>query len=145
MKKFFDSFLEDLCIFLLFLKCFIPGISHKTIIPEQMDEKYILLPFFWLPEDILELCCRRDHVLYDIWQKPGFIQTAKGNVIHYVLIGKSPMTGGTLPRWCKISKTWALPWYPLARAKDMSPPTKEMFKLLMEENITDAEKNELTL
>ncbi|WP_200810009.1 hypothetical protein [Megasphaera cerevisiae] len=35
------------------------------------DEKYILLPFFWLPEDTLELRCRRDHVLYDVWQKRG--------------------------------------------------------------------------
>lgn len=25
---------------------------------------------------------RRDHVLYDIWQKQGFIQTTEGNIIH---------------------------------------------------------------
>ena len=35
--------------------------------PRSDDEKYILLPFFWLPEDTLELRCRRDHVLYDVW------------------------------------------------------------------------------
>ena len=34
--------------------------------PRSDDEKYILLPFFWLPEDTLELRCRRDHVLYDV-------------------------------------------------------------------------------
>ena len=56
--------------------------------PRSDDEKYILLPFFWLPEDTLELRCRRDHVLYDIWQKQGFIQTTEGNVIHYGFIEK---------------------------------------------------------
>lgn len=30
--------------------------------PRSDDEKYILLPFFWLPEDTLELRCRRDAV-----------------------------------------------------------------------------------
>lgn len=56
--------------------------------PRTEEEKYILLPFFWLPEDTLELRCRRDHVLYDVWQKQGFIQTTEGNVIHYGFIEK---------------------------------------------------------
>ena len=50
--------------------------------PRTEEGKYILLPFFWLPEDTLELLCRRDHVLYDVWQKQGFIQTTEGNIIH---------------------------------------------------------------
>lgn len=32
--------------------------------------------------------CRRDHVLYDVWQKQGFIQTTEWNVIHYGFIEK---------------------------------------------------------
>lgn len=52
------------------------------------DEKYILLPFFWLPEDTLELRCRRDHVLYDVWQKRGIHPDVGGNVIHYGFIEK---------------------------------------------------------
>lgn len=39
--------------------------------PRSEDEKYILRPFFWLPEDTLEVRCRRDHVLYDVWKKTG--------------------------------------------------------------------------
>ena len=46
--------------------------------PRSDDEKYILLPFFWLPEDTLELRCRRDHVLYDIWQKQASSRRRKG-------------------------------------------------------------------
>jgi phage terminase large subunit-like protein len=54
--------------------------------PRSEDEKYIVLPFFWLPEDTLELRCRRDHVLYDVWERQGYIHTTEGNVIHYGFI-----------------------------------------------------------
>ena len=29
---------------------------------------------------------RRDHVMYDVWKKQGFIQTTEGNVVHYGFI-----------------------------------------------------------
>ena len=47
-----------------------------------------MLPFFWLPEETLELRCRRDHVLYDVWKRQGFINTTEGNVVHYGFIEK---------------------------------------------------------
>lgn len=56
--------------------------------PKAENEKYIVLPFFWLPEDTLELRCRRDHVLYDARELQGYIQTTEGNVIHYGFIEK---------------------------------------------------------
>jgi phage terminase large subunit-like protein len=51
--------------------------------PEDEADKYIILPYFWVPEETLDLRVRRDHVPYDIWQKQGFIQTTEGNVVHY--------------------------------------------------------------
>jgi hypothetical protein len=54
--------------------------------PEYEDDKYIILPFFWIPEDNLDLRVRRDHVPYDIWEKQGFLQTTEGNVVHYGFI-----------------------------------------------------------
>ncbi len=33
--------------------------------PEDEDDKYIILPYFWIPEDNLDLRVRRDHVPYD--------------------------------------------------------------------------------
>ena len=51
--------------------------------PEDGEGVYAVLPFFWLPEDTLTLRVRRDHVMYDVWQKQGFIQTTEGNVVHY--------------------------------------------------------------
>ena len=40
--------------------------------PEDGGGVYTVLPFFWLPEDTLSLRVRRDHVMYDVWQKQGF-------------------------------------------------------------------------
>ena len=56
--------------------------------PRNEDEKYIVLPFFWIPKDTLELRCRRDHVLYDVWELQGYLNTTEGNVIHYGFIEK---------------------------------------------------------
>lgn len=117
--------------------------------PRSDDEKYILLPFFWLPEDTLELRCRRDHVLYDVWQKQGFIQTTEGNVIHYGFIEKFIERLGetyhireiAYDRWNATQMVQNLEdmgftMVPFGQGfKDMSPPSKELFKLLMEGNI----------
>ena len=37
--------------------------------PTDEDDKYIILPYFWVPEDTLELRVRKDHVPYDLWEK----------------------------------------------------------------------------
>ena len=117
--------------------------------PRSDDEKYILLPFFWLPEDTLELRCRRDHVLYYVWQKQGFIQTTEGNVIHYGFIEKFIERLGetyhireiAYDRWNATQMVQNLEdmgftMVPFGQGfKDMSPPSKELFKLLMEGNI----------
>ena len=37
--------------------------------PEDEDDKYVILPYFWIPEDNLDLRVRRDHVPYDVWER----------------------------------------------------------------------------
>ena len=39
--------------------------------PLDEEDKFIVLPYFWIPEDTLELCVRRDHVPYDLWKNKG--------------------------------------------------------------------------
>ena len=56
--------------------------------PEDEDDKYIIIPYFWLPEETLDLRVRRDHVPYDVWERQGFIKTTEGNVVHYGYIEK---------------------------------------------------------
>src|SRR5574344_2117708 len=51
--------------------------------PEDEEDKYSILPYFWLPEETLDLRVKRDHVPYDIWERQGYLQTTEGNVVHY--------------------------------------------------------------
>lgn len=54
--------------------------------PEDEEDKYYILPYFWIPEENLEARVRRDRVPYDIWERQGFLNTTEGNVVHYSYI-----------------------------------------------------------
>ena len=56
--------------------------------PMGEDDKFVVLPYFWIPEDTLELRVRRDHVPYDVWERQGKLMTTEGNVVHYGFIEK---------------------------------------------------------
>lgn len=117
--------------------------------PRSEEESYIVLPFFWLPEETLELRCRRDHVLYDVWKRQGFINTTEGNVVHYGFIEKFIEDLGerynikeiAFDRWNATQMVQNLEdmgftVVPFGQGyKDMSPPSKELYKLLMEGRI----------
>jgi len=51
--------------------------------PIDEDDKYFVLPYFWIPENNIDLRVRRDHVNYDIWEQQGQLFTTEGNVVHY--------------------------------------------------------------
>lgn len=113
--------------------------------PQDDDEPYIMLPFFWLPEDTLDLRVRRDHVLYDVWEKQGYLQTTEGNVIHYGHIERFIGKLGKIynireiafDRWgatqmAQNLEDMGFTVVPFGQGyKDMSPPSKEFFRLLM--------------
>ncbi|MFI3080746.1 terminase large subunit [Streptococcus suis] len=117
--------------------------------PRFEEENYIVLPFFWLPEDTLELRCRRDHVLYDVWERQGYIKTTEGNVVHYGFIEKSIEDLSEIyhikeiayDRWNATQMVqnlegMGLTMVPFGQGyKDMSPPSKELYKLMMEGKI----------
>ena len=114
--------------------------------PEYEDDKYIILPYFWIPEDNLDLRVRRDHVPYDIWEKQGFLKTTEGNVVHYGFIEnfieelslKYNIREIAFDRWGAVQMVQNLEGLGLTVVpfgqgfKDMSPPTKELMKLTLE-------------
>jgi len=51
--------------------------------PRTEDEKFAVLPFFFIPEDGLHDRVRKDGVPYDVWKRTGLIQTTPGNLIDY--------------------------------------------------------------
>jgi phage terminase large subunit-like protein len=117
--------------------------------PIPGDDKYYVLPYFWIPEDNLKLRVRRDHVPYDIWEQQGFLKTTEGNVIHYGFIEKFIEELGTkynikeiaFDRWGAVQMVQNLEGLGFAVVpfgqgyKDMSPPTKELMKLTLEKRI----------
>ena len=117
--------------------------------PEDEDGKYEVLPYYWIPEDTLDLRVRRDHVPYDVWERQGYIQTTEGNVVHYGFIEKFIEELGTrfnireiaFDRWGAVQMVQNLEdmgftVVPFGQGyKDMSPPTKELFKLTLEQKI----------
>jgi phage terminase large subunit-like protein len=54
--------------------------------PEEEDEPYWLLPFFWIPKDSLFDRVRRDRVPYDAWLRDGLVTATPGSVIDYYYI-----------------------------------------------------------
>ena len=77
--------------------------------------KYVVLPYFWVPEDTMDLPRPRDHVPYDIWEKQGFLETTEemssttdtlkssSNGSASVSISvRLPLTAGELCRWFRI-------------------------------------------
>lgn len=117
--------------------------------PQDEDDKYQILPYFWIPEDTIEQRVRRDHVPYDIWKEKGLIMSTEGNVIHYDFIEKFIEELGTrynikeiaYDRWGAVQMSQNLEGLgftivPFGQGfKSMSPPTKELMKLTLEQKI----------
>lgn len=117
--------------------------------PEDDEEPYYILPYFWLPEETLSIRVNRDHVPYDVWERQGFIQTTEGNVVHYGFIEKYIEKLGekynireiAFDRWGAVQMVQNLEGMgftvvPMGQGfASMSPPTKELMKLTLEKKL----------
>lgn len=117
--------------------------------PRDDTEKYIVLPYFWIPEENMQQRVLKDHVPYDVWERQGVLQATEGNVIHYGFIEKFiddlgkkyNIKGICFDRWGAVQMSQnleALGFEVVAFGqgfKDMSPPTKELMKLVLEKRI----------
>ena len=117
--------------------------------PRDEDEKYIMLPFFWVPEDTIPQRVKRNSVPYDVWQKQGYLLATEGNVIHYGFIEKFIEDLGekyhimeiAVDRWNATQITQNLEgmgftMVPFGQGfASMSGPTKDFYRILMEGNM----------
>ena len=117
--------------------------------PLHEEDKFKVLPYFWVPEETLDLRVRRDHVPYDTWQLTGHLFTTEGNVIHYAHIEKFIERLGerynireiAYDRWGAVQLSQDLEGMgfnvvPFGQGfASMSPPTKELMKLVLEQKI----------
>lgn len=117
--------------------------------PRNDGEKYIIVPYFWIPEDNLKQRVRRDHVPYDAWEAQGFIRTTPGNVVDYRRIEEDikQIASEFVVKEIAYDRYNAtqiilnlqdegLTMIPFGQGfKDMSPPTKELYTLVLKNKI----------
>lgn len=118
-------------------------------LPRDKNEKYVLLPYFWIPEETIPRRVKANSVPYDIWEKQGYIMATEGNVIHYNFIEKFIMDLSekyhileiAVDRWNATQMIQNLEGegftiVPFGQGfSSMSAPTKEFYRLLMEGRI----------
>lgn len=118
--------------------------------PRSEDENYVVLPFFWIPEENMRIRVRRDHVPYDVWAQQGFLETTEGNVIHYGFIEKYIDDLGkqfhikeiAFDRWGAVQMVQNLEGLgftvvPFGQGfRDMSPPSKRLMELVLEKRFS---------
>ena len=117
--------------------------------PRNEDEKYILLPFFWVPEETIPQRVKAASVPYDIWERQGYLLSTEGNVIHYDFIEKFINDLAEKYHICEIAvDRWnatqmiqnlegdGFTMVPFGQGfASMSGPTKDFYRLLMEGQI----------
>lgn len=117
--------------------------------PRDEDDKYFILPYFWLPEDAINLRVSRDHVPYDVWARQGFLNTTEGAVIHYSFVEQFISRLGekfdireiAFDRWGATQIAQDLEGLGFTMVQfgqgfgSMSPPTKELMNLTLEKRI----------
>ena len=117
--------------------------------PTEDDDKYIVLPYFWIPEDTIKQRVKRDKVPYDIWLGKGLVCATEGNVIHYGFIEKFIENLGThfnikeiaFDRWGAVQMSQNLEGMgfmvvPFGQGySSMNQPTKELMRLVLEKRI----------
>ena len=117
--------------------------------PRDETEKYIVLPFFWVPEETIPRRVKANSVPYDVWEKQGHILATEGNVIHYDFIEKFiydlaekyHILEIAVDRWNATQMIQNLEGegftiVPFGQGfSSMSAPTKEFYRLLMEGQI----------
>lgn len=120
--------------------------------PRNTDEKYILVPYFWVPEETIPQRVKANSVPYDVWEKQGYLLATEGNVIHYDFIEKFicdlaekyHILEIAVDRWNATHMIQNLEdagftMVPFGQGfASMSTPTKEFYRLLMEGQIIHA-------
>lgn len=117
--------------------------------PLDDDDKFQVLPYFWLPEEAIKLRVNRDHVPYDLWARQGFLNTTEGSVIHYSFVEQFISRLGekfnireiAFDRWGATQIAQDLEGLGFTMVQfgqgygSMSPPTKELMNLTLEGRI----------
>ncbi len=116
---------------------------------EGEGDTVMLLPYFWVPEENIEKRARTDKVPYDQWSREGKLKATPGNVIDYATIRHDinelskiyEIRELAFDRWGAVQMSQDLTEDGFTMVefgqgyRSMSPPTKEMLKLVLDGKI----------
>ncbi|MEB4781415.1 terminase large subunit [Paenibacillus jamilae] len=94
--------------------------------PDTPDGEYIILVYFWIPEEAVQEKEDKDKALYTHWVKQGLVYTTPGNVIDYQFIRK---TINDLGKLYKIEQIAYDPWKATQTALELTDDGFTMVEL----------------
>ncbi|MBQ6688327.1 MAG: terminase large subunit [Bacteroidales bacterium] len=113
------------------------------------NDKFQLLPFFWIPEDKMLEKIRKENINYDLWVKAGFVKVTSGNVLDYEFVKADilqiveiyDLQSSAYDRWNSSQtiidlQNEGMECNPFGQGYgSMSAPSKEFEKLVLSEKI----------
>jgi phage terminase large subunit-like protein len=121
--------------------------------PLTGDDKFTVMPFFWLPEATIDLRTRRDHVPYRVWKKQGVFNTTEGETVDYSYISafinklaeKYKIVEIAMDKWNsegirhsleEIGAEYGFEVFPFGQGyQSLSAPTKDLMRFTLEGKI----------
>ena len=117
--------------------------------PQDGDENYYVLPYFWIPRDNMARRVRKDHVQYGKWAHEGYLNTTDGNIIYYDFIERKIVELSEMFRikevafdeWGAVQMSQNLEGKDFRMIKcrqgymTLSPPSKELMRLVLDEKL----------
>lgn len=81
-KKFsFEDLIGRKCYIGIDLSQRIDLSTTVFVFPPVDDEPTLVIPIFYMPEEIVKTKSKQDHVPYDTWAKQGWLELTSGNVV----------------------------------------------------------------
>ena len=118
--------------------------------PDQNNDKYIFVPWFWIPADSIPERVRQHKLKYDVWVKQGHLNATDGSIIHYEFIEQKILELNTIYKIKELAfDEWGATQM-IQRLEDMSkityikfrqgfkslsPPSKEFHRLVLDEKV----------
>ena len=113
------------------------------------NDKFQLLPFFWIPEEKMLEKIRKENINYDLWVKAGFVKVTSGNVLDYDFVKADilqiveiyDLQSSAYDRWNSSQtiidlQNEGIECNPFGQGYgSMSAPSKEFEKLVLSEKI----------
>lgn len=113
------------------------------------NDKFQLLPFFWIPEEKMLEKIRKENINYDLWVKAGFVKVTSSNVLDYDFVKADilqiveiyDLQSSAYDRWNSSQtiidlQNEGMECNPFGQGYgSMSAPSKEFEKLVLSEKI----------